>query len=234
MRIAFAEDDKALRGTVARGLREAGYEVDLAANGTQALALLDAHHYDAAILDILMPAPDGLAVCRTVRGRGNDVPILLLTALDDVPQRIAGLDAGADDYVTKPFDFGELLARLRALTRRGTPPASERLVVGDLALDAGRHEAVRAGRTIALSPREWDVLAYLMRHVGRLVTRDALMREVWNESAEQYSNIVDAYVSRLRKKVDGDSAAPMIATVRGAGFILDAPSARPAGRSRQG
>ena len=153
MRIAFVEDDRQLRASVTRGLREAGYTVDQAGTGAQALALVETTQYDAIILDILIPAPDGREVCRGIRASGNRAPVLMLTALDAVEQRIAGLDAGADDYLTKPFDFGELLARLRALIRRNAEPAHPRLAIDDLVVDTARHEVKRGGRAVTLTAR---------------------------------------------------------------------------------
>ena len=220
MRIAFAEDDRQLRTSVSRGLREAGYTVDQAGSGAQVLALVESHQYDAVILDVLMPAPDGIEVCRAIRASGNRVPILMLTALDAVDQRIAGLDSGADDYVTKPFDFGELLARLRALVRRNTEPPTPRLAIDDLVIDTARHEVKRGGRVVPLTAREYAFLVYMVRHAGRVVNRAELMREVWDDSTNTYSNIIDVYASRLRRKIDDEGSAPLFTTVRGAGFML--------------
>ena len=220
MRIAFVEDDRQLRASVSRGLREAGYTVDQAGTGAQALALLGAHAYDAVILDVLIPAPDGRDVCRAMRAGGNSAPILMLTALDDVEQRIAGLDAGADDYLTKPFDFGELLARLRALTRRKAEPSHPRLAFADLVIDTARHEVTRGGRPIALTAREYAFLVYMVKNADRVVNRAELMKEVWDDSSNTYSNIIDVYASRLRRKIDDDASVPLFTTVRGAGFML--------------
>jgi two-component system copper resistance phosphate regulon response regulator CusR len=231
MRIAFAEDDRQLRTSVARGLREAGYAVDQAATGAQILALVDSNEYDAIILDVLIPAPDGIAVCRTIRSSGSRVPVLMLTALDEVEQRIAGLDAGADDYLTKPFDFGELLARLRALVRRHGDPLREKLVVGDLAIDTARHEVRRGRRTVPLTAREYTFLVYMARNAGRVVNRGELMTHVWDDSRNTYSNIIDVYASRLRRKIDEGERSPLFTTVRGAGFLLAAPERRPEARA---
>jgi DNA-binding response OmpR family regulator len=222
MRIAFAEDDRQLRTSVSRGLREAGYTVDQAGTGAQALALVETHDYDAIILDVLIPEPDGREVCRTIRAGGNRAPILMLTALDAIDQRIAGLDAGADDYLTKPFDFGELLARLRALTRRNAEPASPRLAIGDLVVDTARHEVKRGSRDIALTAREYSFLLYMLQHADRVVDRPELMKEVWDDSANTYSNIIDVYASRLRRKIDDGEKVQLFKTVRGAGFMLSA------------
>ena len=226
MRILFAEDDRQLRTSVARGLREAGYDVEQAASGPQALALALANEYDVMILDILLPGSDGLEVCRSIRAAGNRLPILMLTALDEVEQRITGLDAGADDYLTKPFDFGELLARLRALTRRRAEAVPQRLVVGDLTIDAARRTATRGRREIPLTATEFAFLSYLARNAGRVVTRPELMQNVWDDPRGSYSNIIDVYASRLRRKIDDGERVSLFTTVRGAGFMLDAPRAR--------
>ncbi|NBW65448.1 DNA-binding response regulator [bacterium] len=223
MRIAFVEDDHQLRKSVSRGLEEAGYAVDQAGTGEQLLELVAAHDYAALIVDVLIPAPDGITACRTIRGLGNQVPILMLTALDAVEQRIAGLDAGADDYLTKPFDFGELLARLRAITRRKTETVPERIVVGDLVIDTARHEVSRAGIAVALTAREYALLLYMAQRPSRVITRADLLREVWDGSSSTYSNIIDVYAARLRKKLGDDEKHPLLATVRGAGFMWNAP-----------
>ena len=221
MRLLFAEDDRELRTAIARGLREASYAVEEAASGTQALALALAGEYDAIILDVLLPGRNGKAVCRAIRERGSRVPILMLTALDGVDQRIAGLDAGADDYLTKPFAFGELLARLRALARRrGEAPSSE-LAVGDLVIDTHRHAVRRGRREIALTAREYDFLLHLARNAGRVVSRAELMEKVWDDTRNSYSNIIDVYVSRLRRKLDDGEETALLTTLRGTGFMLD-------------
>jgi two-component system copper resistance phosphate regulon response regulator CusR len=232
MRIAFAEDDRQLRTAVSRGLREASYTVDQAGTGAQALALVAQHQYDAIILDILIPAPDGIEVCRTIRASGNRVPILMLTALDTVDQRIAGLDSGADDYLTKPFDFGELLARLRAIVRRHGDQATGQLEVGDLSINTARHEVRRGERVIPLTAREYSFLVYLAKNAGRVVNRAELMTYVWEDSRGTYTNIIDVYASRLRRKVDEGEDVALLSTVRGAGFMLDAPAAQEAARRR--
>jgi two-component system copper resistance phosphate regulon response regulator CusR len=233
MRLLFAEDDKQLLTSISRGLREASHEVDQATTGTQALALATANEYDGIILDVLLPGKSGTEVCRAIRSRGSRVPILMLTALDAVEQRIAGLDAGADDYLTKPFDFGELLARLRALDRRHGDTLTSRLVVGDLVLDGQRHVANRGGREIALTSREFDFLAYLARNAGRVVTRAELMEHVWDDHATAYSNIIDVYAGRLRRKVDEGERVALFSTVRGVGFVLEVPRSVPPARGRK-
>ncbi len=223
MRILLAEDDQQLLTSIARGLQEASHEVDQATTGIQALALADAGEYDAIVLDVLLPGKTGLQVCEAIRARRGRVPILMLTALDAVEHRIAGLDAGADDYLIKPFDFGELLARLRALTRRHADRTPARLVIGDLVIDHERHTVTRGGREITLTAREFSLLAYLAGNAGRVVSRAELMAEVWADQADRYSNIIDVYTSRLRRKVDEGEAVALFSTVRGVGILLDAP-----------
>ena len=223
-RLLFAEDDPQLSASVVRGLHEASYSVELASTGTQALALATSQSFDAIILDILMPEMSGLMVCRAIRARGDAVPILMLTALDSVEQRIAGLDEGADDYLTKPFDFGELLARLRALIRRHGDIVPAQLTVGDLAIDTRRHSVQRGERAIALTAKEFAFLDYLARHAGQVVSRADLMAHVWEDSKNTFSNIIDVYASRLRRKIDDGETVALFTTVRGSGFILEAPS----------
>ncbi|MCC6317807.1 MAG: response regulator transcription factor [Gemmatimonadaceae bacterium] len=223
MRILIAEDDKPLRAAIARGLHEAGYHVEQASTGAEALAMASATAFDAIVLDVLLPEPSGIVVCTTIRETGHRTPILMLTALDAVEHRIAGLDAGADDYLTKPFDFGELLARLRALIRRHHELPAPLLVVGDLAIDAQRHRVRRGEREVELTGKEYDLLLHLARNAGRVVTRAELMSSVWDDSRTTYSNIIDVYASRLRRKIDDGEAVPLFTTVRGAGFMLVAP-----------
>jgi two-component system copper resistance phosphate regulon response regulator CusR len=224
MRVLIVEDDRQLRTSITRGLREASHVVEQAPTGEQAIALAKAGAFDVMILDVRLPGVDGFAVCRAVRAAGNRVPILMLTALDDVEQRIAGLDAGADDYLTKPFDFGELLARLRALGRRRLDAVPETLGVGDLVVDTARRSARRGERTIELTAKEFALLVYLARNAGRVVSRAELLQHVWDDPHNSYSNIIDVYAGRLRRKIDEDAREPaLFKTVRGAGFMLEAP-----------
>ena len=223
MRVLLAEDDSQLRSSIMRGLREASFAVDPAGTGPQALALATANEYDAIILDVLLPGKTGIVVCRSIRERGNQVPILMLTALDAVEHRIAGLDSGADDYLTKPFDFGELLARLRALTRRRGEVMAARIVVGDLEIDTLRHSVSRNGRDITLTAKEFAFLLHLARSAGRVVTRAELMAHVWDDTRNTYSNIIDVYASRLRRKIDDGEKVQLFTTLRGSGFLLEAP-----------
>lgn len=223
MRILLAEDDQQLLTSITRGLREAAHEVDQAATGPLALSLAQGHEYDAIILDVLLPGSSGLIVCQSIREQGSRVPILMLTALDAVEQRIAGLDAGADDYLTKPFDFGELLARLRALTRRHGERTPPRLVIDDLVIDTVRHSVVRNGREITLTAKEFALLLYLASNAGRVVSRVELMEHVWEDSKGTYSNILDVYASRLRRKIDDGESEALFSTVRGVGFLIESP-----------
>lgn len=224
MRILFAEDDRQLRASITRGLREASYDVDAVQTGTEAFTLASSNDYDLLLLDVLLPGKSGIHVCEEVRARGGRVPILMLTALDAVEQRIAGLDAGADDYLTKPFDFGELLARIRALTRRVADAPTAQVVVGDLVVDRLRRSARRGDRDIVLTAREFEFLSYLCSNAGRVVSRAELMEHVWNETRPSYSNIIDVYASRLRRKLDEGETVALFTTMRGSGFLLEAPA----------
>ncbi len=233
MHILVAEDDRQLRASIARGLREAGYTVDEANDGAEAIAMAEAREYDAIVLDILMPGTDGLEACRSIRRHSSRVPIVMLTALDSVDQRITGLDAGADDYLVKPFDFGELLARLRAQTRRVGGATGPELIVGDLVIDGTRQSARRGKKEIPLSNREFAFLSYLARHAGRIVSRNELMSHVWDDTRDSYSNIIDVYASRLRRKIDEGRPVPLFSTHRGAGYMLAAPEGTPVARRRR-
>jgi DNA-binding response OmpR family regulator len=226
MRVLLAEDDRELRASIARGLREAAYVVDQAGTGPQALTLALANPYDIVVLDVLLPGKNGINVCRGIRERGNGVPILMLTALDEVEKRIAGLDAGADDYMAKPFSFGELLARLRALTRRRGLVTTPVITVADLVIDCDRRQVRRGRREIPLTSTEFAFLAHLARNAGRVVSRAELIDHVWGDAGNTYSNIIDVYASRLRRKIDDGEVPGLLTTVRGVGFLLDAPPAK--------
>lgn len=213
-RVLVVDDDPPLRRMLARTLNAEGYEVTLAADGGAALLATERAAPDVIVLDVAMPAMDGLSVTRRLRDRGLPTPILMLTARDAVADRVAGLEAGADDYLVKPFAVAELVARVRALTRRGRG-ADERLAYADLVLDLGSRTVSRAGRTLELTGREADLLELLLREPGRTVTRDRAIDEIWGGAAE--ANVVDRYVTRLRRKL---GEPPLIRTLRGAGFVL--------------
>lgn len=219
MRVLLAEDDNQLRETIARGLREKTFAVDAVSDGESALTQAAVTTYDAMVLDVSMPRRDGLSLCRELRVRGIHTPILLLTARDAVEDRISGLDAGADDYLAKPFDFGELLARLRALLRRRGDVRPSIILVDDLSVDTRRQEVHRGGRRIALTAREYAFLAYLAVNAGRVVTRAEIASHVWDDNHDPAANLLDVYVSRLRRKVDA-GARPLLHTRRGAGVLL--------------
>ena len=225
MRILLAEDDRQLRESIARGLREASYAVDDAPDGGKALFLAAVNDYDAIILDVVLPVRDGFDVCREIRRKGVHAPILMLTARDSVDDKITGLDAGADDYLTKPFDFGELLARLRALVRRRGDVLPMELTVGDLVVDTKKHLARRRDRVIELTTKEYALLEHLVRNAGRIVTRSEINGHVWDDNHDAFSNLIDVYVSRLRRKVDGGEPTPLISTRRGVGYMISAPNA---------
>jgi len=219
--VLLVEDEPNAARVLAKGLREQSYAVDTAADGETALFQIGTTDYDAVILDVMLPAKDGFAVCRTVRGGGSSVPILMLTARDTVDSRIEGLDCGADDYLVKPFDFGELLARLRALIRRGRQPLlPEKLTAGPLTLET-RSRLVRVrGREVALTAKEYAFLEYLVRHAGDVVTRSEIAEHVWDEHYDPFSNVVDVYVQRLRRKLDQPGIESIIRTRRGEGYQL--------------
>lgn len=220
MRVLVAEDEPKLALLLARGLREEGYAVDLTHTGPQALGAASGTDYDAIVLDVMLPGVDGLDVCRTLRERGTWSPILLLTARDGVDDRVAGLDAGADDYLVKPFSFDELLARLRALARRGAPERPAVLEVDDLRLDPAARRVWRGEVEIELSPLELALLETFMRSPGVVLTRDQLAEHVWDHAYERRSNVVDVYVGYLRRKVDVPFGRESLETVRGIGYRL--------------
>jgi DNA-binding response OmpR family regulator len=221
MYVLVVEDEQRLARVIRRVLEEEGHTVDLAYDGEEGLAMAMEGSHDVVVLDILLPGLDGIEVCRSLRRNRVDTPILLLTALDDVPDRVRGLDAGADDYLTKPFAFQELLARLRALGRRRVQAREpERIQTGDLVLDLNRRRAERAGRVIELSPKEFALLEFLMRNEGRVVTRTQILDHLWGYEHTPDSNLVDVYVSYLRRKVDKGQPNKLIGTIRGVGYVL--------------
>ncbi len=223
VRVLVVEDDATIAGFVARGLREAGYTVDTAADGALAFDMATAEPYDLAIVDLMLPALDGLTLIERLRARGVHTPVLILTARRSVDDRVEGLQRGGDDYLTKPFAFPELLARVQALLRRshGTTESS-RLAVGDLTLDRLTRAVERAGRPIELRAREFSVLELLMRNAGRVVSKTMILSQVWGYTFDPGSNVVDVVIFRLREKIDKGFDAPLLHTVRGAGYVLKA------------
>lgn len=223
MKLLLIEDDAKTADYVRRGLAELGHATDHAATGVDGLAAAVVGPYDAIVLDRNLPGLDGLAVLAALRAQGNRTPVLLLSALGQVEDRIAGLRAGADDYLPKPFSFGELLARLEAIARRGGEAAAPETVrrVGSLALDLLARHATRNGRRIELLNKEFQLLDYLTRHAGQVVTRTMLTEAIWDYSFDPGTNVIDVHVSRLRAKIDAEGEPQMIRTVRGAGYRLD-------------
>jgi DNA-binding response OmpR family regulator len=220
MRLLLVEDDARIARFVAKGLREHAYAVDVVANGDDALYQAAINTYDLIVLDVMIPGRDGFAVCRELRAAGQKIPILMLTAKDAVEDRIAGLDFGADDYLTKPFEFRELLARLRALLRRSGELRPPRIAVADLVLDTAARSVSRAGADVPMTTKEYALLEYLARNVGRVVGRAEIAEHVWEETFDPFSNLIEVYVNRLRRKIDAGRATPLLQTRRGAGYIL--------------
>ena len=221
MRLLLVEDEPLTVRMLAKGLREQAYAVDVARTSRAALALTLDHEYDLIVLDLGLPDGDGLTLCRQLRSTGTTAPILILTARDAVDVRIAGLDSGADDYLLKPFDFGELLARLRALARRGSrPPLEERLEVGGLVLDTRAQLAFCNGASLPLTTREYALLEFMARRPGRVVTRADIAEHVWDNSYDPLSNVIDVYIRRLRAKLTPGGYQDVIRTRRGAGYML--------------
>ena len=220
MRILLIEDDQEAAQLLATGLREEGWVVDTADSGDAGDEMASVNAYDAIVLDWMLPDRDGIAVCRSLRVNGLQAPILILTARDAIEDRVLGLNAGADDYLTKPFAFAELLARLHALLRRSELTRPVLLVVEDLTLDPRSHEVTRGGVPISLTPKEYAILETLMRHPGEVVSRIYLTEHVWEDERDSLMNLVDVHVSHLRRKVDQGGATPLIHTVRGLGYRL--------------
>jgi two-component system copper resistance phosphate regulon response regulator CusR len=222
MRLLVVEDDPKLAELLARSLRERAYAVDVAVDGESGTFQAAVNNYDAIVLDVALPKRSGFDVCRDLRARGVRTPVLMLTARDAVRDRVAGLDAGADDYLTKPFELEELFARLRALLRRAPEVLPSTLAVDDLVVDTRRQRVARAGRDIALTTKEYAMLEYLARNAGRVVGRAELCEHVWDENHDPFSNAIEVYINRLRKKLDQGAAVPLIHTRRGAGYVLTA------------
>jgi two-component system, OmpR family, response regulator len=221
MRVLLIEDDPEAASYVARGLRESGHVTDHAADGPRGLELALSGPYDVLIVDRMLPKLDGLAIVEALRRSGVRTPALILSARSRVEDRVEGLQAGGDDYLSKPFAFAELLARLEALVRRSRPEAAEtRLAVGDLEMDLLRRTVTRAGMPVDLKPREFRILEMLMRNAGQVVTRTMLLEGVWDYHFDPQTNVIDVHMSRLRQKIDGDAERPLLQTVRGAGYRL--------------
>jgi DNA-binding response OmpR family regulator len=226
MRILVIEDNHRLSSSLAANLTHEGYSVDTAYDGQEGQDLAELTPYDLIILDILLPKKDGLQVCRDLRRRRIQTPILLLTARDSVDDRVRGLDCGADDYLVKPFAMRELLARLRALLRRQSPYTNGRLEMGDLVVDPVTHTVEREGRPIDLTPKEFALLEFLLYHPNQVVTRELIEQHIWNYDFESESNVIDVYVRRLRRKIDDPFATKVLTTVRGVGYRLQPPLAQ--------
>lgn len=234
MRLLFVEDDQRLARSVTAGLREEGFVVEQVGDGPPALAALRAHRYDACVLDLNLPSGDGLAVLQAARAERITTPVLVLTARDAIADRVRGLDLGADDYLLKPFAFAELLARLRVLLRRGTPPRASVLRSGELSLDLAAHEARAAGRRLELTQKQRALLEYLLVHEGEVVTRGMLLSAVWGYSFDPGTNVVDVHIAQLRRRIEQAGLRCPIETVRGVGYRLRAPDAGPAPEGAHG
>lgn len=221
MRLLLIEDDRDAADYLRKAFREAGHVVDHAADGEEGLALALDGRYDVLVVDRMLPQRDGLSVVAELRRRGEATPVLILSALGQVDDRVVGLRAGGDDYLPKPYAFTELLARVEALSRRGAPQAADTLYkVGDMELDRLAHRVSRGGKDIPLQPREFRLLEYLMRHAGQVVTRTMLLENVWDYHFDPQTNVIDVHVSRLRSKIDKGFDVPLIHTVRGAGYMV--------------
>ncbi|HMG34679.1 MAG TPA: response regulator transcription factor [Blastocatellia bacterium] len=220
MRILVVEDEPRVANFIARGLREQTFAVDVACDGEHAVFQAETNDYDLILLDVMLPSQNGFEACRAMRELGVNCPILMLTARDAVDDRVIGLDSGADDYLCKPFEFKELLARIRALLRRGKQLRPETLEVADLTLNTASHSVSRRGRIINLTAKEYSLLEFFVLRAGMIVTRGEIAEHVWDENFDPFSNVIDVYVARLRKKLDEGFAAPLIHTRRGEGYVL--------------
>jgi two-component system OmpR family response regulator len=221
MRVLVIEDDGEIAHFVQRGLKESGHSADVAADGVTGLEMAREGGFDVLVVDRMLPGRDGLSIIQTIRAEGNRTPVLILSALGDVDDRVKGLKAGGDDYLTKPFALSELLARVEALSRRAAPGETQtRYVVGDLILDRLTHKVTRGGESIALQPREFRLLEYLMRNAGQVVTRTMLLEHVWDYHFDPQTNVIDVHITRLRSKIDRGFDKPLLHTVRGAGYTI--------------
>jgi two-component system copper resistance phosphate regulon response regulator CusR len=226
MRILLVEDERDLARFIRKGLMEQAYAVDVTGEGEQALELAAITNYDAVILDVMIAGPDGMQVCRTLRAARSSVPVLMLTARGSVDDKIAGLDAGADDYLAKPFEFRELLARLRALLRRGSVTHAALIRTGELEIDTGSHRVTVEKIVLTLTTKEYAVLEYLARNAGRIVTREEIAEHVWNQDFDPFSNLIEVYINRLRRHIEKISEKKWIHTIRGSGYMLEPESSR--------
>lgn len=220
MRILVIEDEKKIADFIKRGLKEEGYAADVAYDGEQGQFLAKTNNYDLILLDLMLPKIDGLTLCKNLKREGLTVPIIMLTAKDTVDDKVAGLDTGADDYITKPFVFEELLARVRAVLRKKDSGQTTKLKVGDLLLDLVTHRVSRAGKEITLTAKEYALLEYLMRNAGVIVTRTMISEHVWDIDFDTFTNVIDVYINYLRNKIDADHKKKLIHTIRGRGYTL--------------
>jgi len=222
MRILVVEDEVKVANALKEGLEDERYEAVIAHTGEDAFFRINTEQFDVIVLDVMLPGRDGLQILTSIRKHGIGTPVLLLTARDSLEDRVAGLNSGADDYLVKPFAFAELVARIRALLRRGRTAETLRLSVGDLDMDLVTRKVIRAGRSVELTTREFELLEYLLRHQGQVVLRDTLAREVWKETTRgtPLNNVIDVHIARLRRKVDFDQPVKLIHTIRGVGFML--------------
>ncbi|MEI7905449.1 MAG: response regulator transcription factor [Candidatus Firestonebacteria bacterium] len=220
MRILVIEDEKKIAAFIKRGLKEEGYAVDAASDGEEGVFLAVDKEYDLIILDIMIPKLDGLSVCRAIRKKGLETPIIMLTAKDTVKDKVAGLDAGADDYLTKPFAFEELLARVRAGLRKNSRKSGTVLKIEDLELDPVSHKVIRSKKTIELTSKEYSLLEYMLRNQGKVITRNMIAEHVWDIDFDTGTNVIDVYINYLRKKIDQGFPRKLINTVRGRGYRL--------------
>lgn len=220
MRLLVVEDEQKLNNVISKRLTKEGYSVDNCFNGEEALDYIEAGEFDAIIMDIMMPYIDGLTVLRTIRNNGNKTPVLLLTAKDSIPDRVNGLDAGAEDYLVKPFAFEELLARLRVILRKSAGNSTNELTVGDLVLDTGSKTASRGGKEITLTAKEYDLLEYLMMNKGIVLSRDKIENHIWNFDYAGGTNVIDVYILYLRKKIDAPFESKLIHTIKGKGYVI--------------
>lgn len=220
MRILVVEDEKKIADFIKRGLKEEGYAVDAAYDGEEGRLLAKTNTYDLILLDLMLPKLDGISLCKSLRSEGFASPIIMITAKDTVEDKVAGLDSGADDYITKPFAFEELLARIRAIFRKKDAKAANILKVDDLVLDPVTHKVTRAGVEVTLTTKEYALLEYMMRNVGKVITRTMISEHVWDADFDTFTNVIDVYINYLRKKIDIGKGKKLINTVRGRGYVL--------------